>query len=228
MRSPEHLAAGQWESKCPSCGLPTEPIATREDKPLDPGSVYAISKRAQEELSLCIGRSYGIPVTILRFFNVYGSGQSLSNPYTGIITIFASRIKTGKPPLVYEDGLESRDFVHISDVVQGCVLAMTSDKAKGQIFNIGSGIPLGMLEMGRTMIREFGLGVEPQVIGKYRVGDIRHCHADLTRAREYLGYEPKVPFDEGMREFLDWAHGRESEDRLDVATRELEQRGLFR
>jgi len=228
MRTAEDLALGQWELKCPSCGRPVEPVPTREDKPLDPGSVYAISKRVQEDLSLCIGRSYGIPVVALRFFNVYGSGQSLTNPYTGIITIFASRIKSGEPPLIYEDGLESRDFVHVSDVVQGCVLAMTCDKAVGRICNIGSGIPLTVLDMARTMIREFRLSLEPEVIGKYRVGDIRHCHADLTQACECLGYEPKVTFEEGIREFLDWAQDRESEDRLDVATRELEQRGLFR
>jgi dTDP-L-rhamnose 4-epimerase len=228
LRNPEDLVAGRWEVRCPQCGSWAKPIPTREDKPLNPGSVYAISKRVQEDLALCIGQAYSIPVVALRFFNVYGSGQSLTNPYTGIITIFASRIKEGKPPLIYEDGQETRDFVHVSDVVQGCILAMETDRADYQIFNIGSGTFLSILDMAKIMIKELGVDLEPEVIGKYRVGDIRHCTADLTKAQQLLGYRPRVSFSEGIREFLAWARDCDSEDKLEQATRELEQRRLFR
>jgi dTDP-L-rhamnose 4-epimerase len=219
---------GEWEVRCPNCSRELQAVATDEDKPLRPGSVYAISKRDQEELSICIGEAYGIPTTAFRFFNVYGSGQSLTNPYTGIITIFASKIKNGEPPLIYEDGLESRDFVHVDDIVQALTLAINCEKAYYKVVNVGSGEALTVLDMARIMIREMGRDFEPQVIGKYRVGDIRHCHADLTRARELLGYEPRVSFQEGIREFFGWAKDRRSDDRLAAATAELEQRKLFR
>lgn len=226
-RPVEQLDKADWECHCPHCGRVAEPLATDEDKPLRPGSVYAISKRDQEELCLCVGQAYGIPTTALRFFNVYGSGQSLTNPYTGIITIFASKIRNGEAPLIYEDGLESRDFVHVDDVVQACALCLGGG-ADYEVVNVGSGIALSVLDMARIMVREMSQSMEPEVIGKYRVGDIRHCHADLTKARRRLGYEPKITFEAGIREFLAWAGGRESEDRLDAATSELEQRGLFR
>lgn len=228
LRTPEDLATGSWEVKCPICGRLVKPIPTREDKLLDPGSVYAISKCVQEDLAFCVGKAYGVPVVALRFFNVYGSGQSLTNPYTGIITIFASRIKNGDPPLVYEDGQETRDFVHVSDVVRGCILAMGTNKADYEVVNIGSGTFLSVLDMARIMVREFGADLKPEIIGKYRVGDIRHCTADLSKARRLLGYEPLMAFSEGIREFLSWARDRHSEDKLELATRELEERKLFR
>ncbi|MGB9587635.1 MAG: NAD-dependent epimerase/dehydratase family protein [Armatimonadota bacterium] len=228
LRTPEDLATGNWEAKCPICGKWVRPIPTREDKLLNPGSVYAISKRVQEDLALCVCKAYDVPVVVLRFFNVYGSGQSLTNPYTGIITIFASRIKNGDPPLVYEDGQETRDFVHVSDVVQGCILAMGTSKADYEVVNIGSGTFLSIVEMAGIIVREFGADLQPEIIGKYRVGDIRHCTADLSKARRLLGYEPRTSFSEGIREFLTWARDRHSEDRLELATRELEQRKLFR
>lgn len=227
-RTVERMDQGQWEAVCPICGAEVDQVPTREVKPLMPSSVYAVSKRGQEELLLCIGSAYDLPVTVLRFFNVYGSGQALGNPYTGIITIFASKIRNGEAPLIYEDGLESRDFVHVSDIAHACVLALQNPKAYGGVFNVGSGIPLSVLDMARTMVKEMGSDLEPEVIGKYRVGDIRHCYADLTRSRECLGYEPAVPFVEGIREFLDWFALSNSSDRLDVATDELKQRGLFR
>lgn len=227
-RSAEQMEKKDWEVRCPKCSLTAKPLPTDEDKPLRPGSVYAISKRDQEEMAICVGQSYGIPTTALRFFNIYGSGQSLTNPYTGIITIFASRIKQGNPPLIYEDGLETRDFVHVSDVVSACILAMESENADYQVVNVGSGTALSVLDMARIMIQELDADMEPEVISKYRVGDIRHCHADLTMASRVLGYEPAISFEEGIREFLLWARNSESVDMLATATAELEQRGLFR
>jgi dTDP-L-rhamnose 4-epimerase len=228
-RSPEQMDRGEWEVKCPTCSHELVPEPTDEDKPLKPGSIYAITKRDQEETCLCIGQAYGIPTTAFRFFNVYGSGQALGNPYTGIITIFAAKIRNGEAPLIYEDGLESRDFVHVSDVVQALTLAMRNPNADYQVMNVGSGEALTVLDMARVMIREMNAGpLEPAVIGKYRVGDIRHCHADLTRIGSLLGYSPGMSFDDGIKEFLAWAEGRESEDRLETATSELGRRGLFR
>jgi dTDP-L-rhamnose 4-epimerase len=227
-RSVERMDLGKWEAVCPHCGMEVEQIPTGEDKPLMPSSVYAVTKRTQEDLSLCIGTAYGIPVTVLRFFNVYGSGQALGNPYTGIITIFASKIRNGEAPLIYEDGLESRDFVHVSDVAKACALTLGNEKAYGRIFNVGSGVPLSVLDMARLMVRRMGAELEPKVIGKYRVGDIRHCYADLRNSREDLGYEPDITFEDGIQEFLDWFALSDSSDKLDVATDELKQRGLFR
>jgi len=227
-RTREQLIEADWDVHCPNCSARVECLPTDEDKPLQPGSVYAISKRAQEELCLCIGRAYKIPVKILRLFNVYGSGQSLTNPYTGIMTIFASKIKKAEPPLIYEDGLESRDFVHVMDVVNALVLAIENDRANYEAVNVGSGKALSVFEMACTMVRLMKAGLQPKVIGKYREGDIRHCYADLSKAHRLLGYQPMVSFEEGFIEFLNWAKDRPSEDRLATATAELEQRGLFR
>ncbi len=227
-RTQEQLKEADWNVHCPNCSATVESLPTDEDKPLKPGSIYAISKQAQEELCLCIGQAYKIPVTILRFFNVYGSGQSLINPYTGIISIFASKIKKTEPPLIYEDGLESRDFVHVKDVVNALVMTMENGRANFEAVNIGSGRALSVFEMANIMIRLKGIDLEPRIIGKYRIGDIRHCYADLTKARQILGYEPRVSFEEGIVEFLDWAEDKACEDRLAAATAELEQRGLYR
>ena len=227
-RTQEQLRVADWEVHCANCGAAAQCLPTNEDEPLRPVSVYAISKRAQEELCLCVGQAYKIPVRILRFFNVYGSGQSLTNPYTGILTIFASRIKKSEPPLIYEDGLESRDFVHVNDVVNALIMAVECGRANFEAVNIGSGRAVSVLEMANLMIRLKGMNLEPEIIGKYRIGDIRHCYADLAKAHRILGYEPTVSFEEGMIEFLDWTEDTASEDRLAVATAELEKRGLYR
>lgn len=227
-RNSDQMDQGRWEVYCTTCNSELKPLATDEAKPLQPGSVYAISKRDQEEMSICIGQAYGIPTTAFRFFNVYGSGQSLTNPYTGIITIFASRIRGGNAPLIYEDGLESRDFVHVDDIVQALVLALGNPNAAYEVMNVGSGVALSVLDMAKIMVREMGESYDPEVIGQYRVGDIRHCHADLTKIRKILGFEPKFSFEQGIREFLKWSEGKKSEDRLSTATEELKQRGLFR
>lgn len=227
-RSAEQMDRRLWEVYCPNCSAVLEPLPTDESKPVFPGSVYAISKYAQEELCMCVGRAYDIPVVILRFFNVYGSGQSLGNPYTGIMTIFATRIISGCPPLIYEDGKETRDFVHVFDVVRACILAMNSDKAVYQVVNVGSGKALSILDMACAMIREMGVTLEPEIIGKYRVGDIRHCYADIRYAEEVLRYQPQVTFEDGLREFLIWAQDQHAEDKLAAATAELEKHGLFR
>lgn len=226
-RSLDQLRNSHWNISCPKCSATLEPQPTNEEKPLQPGSIYAISKQVQEELCLCVGRAYNVPVTVLRFFNVYGPGQSLINPYTGIITIFAARIRERKPPEIYEDGLESRDFVYLTDITNALILALGNVSVYYETINVGSGRPLSVLEMAQTMLRAMQVDLEPVVIGKFRQGDIRHCYADLDKARRLLGYQPKVDFEEGIKKFLAWAANKPSEDKLSTATSELEQHGLF-
>ena len=205
-RSRQQLEEQRWEVGCPHCGGTVIPTATGEDKPLKPGSVYAISKRDQEEMCLSVGNAAGIPTVVLRYFNVYGPRQSLSNPYTGIISIFASHILRGKPPEIYEDGLESRDFVHDSDAVRATLLAMESDHAEGEIINVGTGRRLSILEVANILINKMNSDLVPQFTGKFRAGDVRHCYADVTKARGVLGFKAEIEFEDGVEDFLRWAY----------------------
>ena len=225
-RDEARMREGQWEPLCPHCLEPLSPEPTRESKPLQPASIYAISKKDQEEMALCIGRAYGIPTVSLRFFNVYGPRQSLSNPYTGAAAIFSSRALNGKPPLVYEDGLQRRDFIHVTDVVQALLLAMDNQEADGGAFNVGTGRPLSILEMAEIVCREVGPpGLRPVVTRRYRKGDILHCYADIGRIAA-LGFQPRVSFEAGIRELAEWVANQTAEDRLDEANAELQLRGL--
>ena len=203
-RSRQRLEEQRWEVGCPNCGEAVIPTATGEDKPLKPGSVYAITKRDQEEMCLSIGNAAGIPVIALRYFNVYGPRQSLSNPYTGIISIFTSRILRGKPPEIYENGLESRDFVHVSDVVRATLLALESDRAEGEIINVGTGRKLSILEVANILINKMSCNLLPEFTGKFRAGDVRHCYADVTKAQRVLGFKAEIEFEDGIEDFLRW------------------------
>ncbi|MEJ2598006.1 MAG: NAD-dependent epimerase/dehydratase family protein [Anaerolineales bacterium] len=186
VRSTQQLQQRQWELSCPSCGQALVPIPTSEEKPLQPTSVYAISKRDQEELCLSVGRAYDIPSVALRFFNVFGPGQAMSNPYTGVVAIFGSRLLNHKAPLIFEDGLQSRDFVHVSDIVQALLLALECETADYQAFNIGSGQPRTVNEVAQALAKALEVDITPQIVGQYREGDIRHCFADISKARELL------------------------------------------
>ena len=225
-RGEEQMREGQWEPFCPRCGGCLVPIPTGEGKGFQSSSIYAISKKDQEEMSLCVGKAYGLPTVALRFFNVYGPRQALSNPYTGAAAIFSSRALNGKPPLIYEDGLQTRDFVHVSDVAQALLLAMDRDEANFRAFNVGSGRPLAILDMARIICERVGPpGLQPEVAGSFRKGDIRHCYADISRLAA-LGYSPKVSFEDGVRELAEWVRQQTAEDRIDLATAELKRRGL--
>ena len=224
-RTSEQLYAGQWEPLCPTCRQKLQPGPTPETQPPDPQSIYAITKLNQEQVALLLDESYGLSVVALRFFNVYGPRQSLGNPYTGVIGTFLSRLKGGNPPRVYEDGQESRDFVHVSDVIRACLLSMERQEANGQIINIGSGKPITLYEVAETLSRVLD-GPEPIITGQFRVGYIRHCHADLTKARAILGYEPKVPFEVGVQDLVDQLSGQQWEDLSVIAEKELADRGL--
>ncbi len=229
IRPDSQLQKHRWEIICPGCGKKGIPQLTPETKPLFPTSIYAITKRDQEEMCLVNGRAYGIPTIALRFFNVYGPGQSLSNPYTGVAAIFSSRLSLGKAPLIFEDGHQSRDFVHVSDIVQACVLAMKRDDVKFGAFNVGTGRATSILEVAQILAREMKVKIQPVIAGKYRAGDIRHCVADISSIRKKLGYRPKVRFENGVRELVKWVRAQEGvKDGVEKATRELLDRKLAR
>jgi dTDP-L-rhamnose 4-epimerase len=225
-RSLEQVKAHRWEPEDDN-GEALLPIATPETKPPSLASVYALSKFDQERLCLLIGRSYNIATVALRFFNVYGPRQALSNPYTGVLAIFASRLLNGKPPLINEDGLQRRDFVSVYDVARACRLALEVPQAAGQVFNIGSGRNYTVREIAERIADALDKRrIEPEVTGKYRMGDIRHCFADITLARELLGYRPEVTLEEGLVSLAGWLEGQAAIDRAAEAGAELSARGL--
>jgi dTDP-L-rhamnose 4-epimerase len=223
-RALDQLRAGDWELHDADGGL-LEPVPTPEHKAPSLSSVYALSKYDQERLCLMIGRAYGIETVALRFFNVFGTRQSLSNPYTGVLAIFAARLLNGHAPLIFEDGLQRRDFVSVDDVVQACRLALDAPAAGGA-FNVGSGCSYTIREVAEMLSAILGLAIEPDVCGKYRVGDIRHCFADISAARRMLGYEPRVSLEDGLVALAEWLGSQAAEDRVDEASRELAERGL--
>jgi dTDP-L-rhamnose 4-epimerase len=208
-------------------GEPLEPVPTPETKPPSLSSIYALSKYDQERMSLIIGRAYKIPSVALRFFNVYGTRQALSNPYTGVMAIFASRLMNGNPPKIFEDGLQQRDFVSVKDIAQGCRLALEVPEADGQVFNVGSGDHYTIKSLAEKISEVMGMeDLEPEVTGKYRVGDVRHCFADISLARQVLGYQPRVSLESGLEELVSWLAGQQAVDRVDQASAELSARGL--
>lgn len=225
-RGLERLKAHDWEVR-DGRGHALAPVPTPESKAPCLSSVYALSKYDQERLCLMFGRAYSIPTVALRFFNVYGTRQALSNPYTGVLAIFASRLLNGNPPLIFEDGHQKRDFVHVSDVARACRLALEVEEARDQVFNIGSGRQYTVLEIARAMAEVLGReGIKPEVTGKYRVGDIRHCFADITLAQRVLGYKPQMPLEGGLIELSSWLEGQVACDRVAEAREELAARGL--
>jgi dTDP-L-rhamnose 4-epimerase len=225
-RTREQLLRRAWEPLDPG-GAPLEPVPTPERKAPALASVYALSKYDQERLCLMTGEAYGFPAVALRFFNVYGTRQALSNPYTGVLAIFAARFLNGRPPLVNEDGRQRRDFVSVHDVVEACRLALTVPGAAGQVFNVGSGRSFCVLEVAERLAEALGReDLLVEVTQRYRVGDIRHCFADITRARQVLGYSPKVTLEDGLSELSGWLAGQIAHDRVQEAGAELEARGL--
>jgi dTDP-L-rhamnose 4-epimerase len=204
------------------------PLPTPESKQPDLASVYALTKYDQERLCLVFGAAYDVPTVALRLFNVYGTRQALSNPYTGVLAIFASRLLNDRAPLVYEDGLQRRDFVSVHDVAHAFELALSQDGADGLAVNIASGESVTVLDIARGLARVLGKEIEPEVTGRHRLGDIRHCFADIALAREVLGFEPQHRRDEGMLEIAEWLATQSAEDRVDAAAEELRSRGLIR
>ena len=233
MRSLASLQAGEWEPSCPICSAPIQPVATPETCKTSPASVYAATKLAQEDLVRIAANAQGIPFLIYRLQNVYGEGQSLNNPYTGILSIFSNRIRQGKEIVLFEDGHESRDFVHVSDVAEAMTLGLTSDGGDGLTMNVGSGQQTSVETIARCLKKQFKDSSAPLISGQYRLGDIRHNYADITAIGRLLGFVPRVSLEEGIARFVAWVKTQDAvqngaEDGLDRANRELIERGLMK
>jgi dTDP-L-rhamnose 4-epimerase len=222
----ERRLTGSWDP-VDAQGRPLEPLPTPETKRPALASVYAISKYVQERLVLTVAPAYGMQATALRLFNVYGPGQALSNPYTGVLAIFASALSAGNAPQVFEDGAQRRDFVHVQDVARAFVLALQSPAAAGQVFNIGSGTAVSIQQVAEQIAAAMGRReVRPVLLGKARTGDIRHCFADIGLAQRVLGFAPRRSFADSLGELAEWVRGQQAVDRIAEAQRELEVRGL--
>ncbi len=227
-RSDERLARQRWEVPCARCGEDLAPAPTAESKAADLTSVYAATKKHQEDLCIAFGRAYGLPTLALRFFNVFGPRQSLSNPYTGVAAIFLGRLLAGQPPLVFEDGLQSRDFIDVRDVARAVVLSAESEQPGAQALNIGTGRPTSVLAVAELLARALGVTIAPERLGKFRAGDIRHCVCDPTRAQEVLGFSAEHTLAEGVGPLIEWCKGERPTDRVAEGLRELEAAGLVR
>ena len=225
-RTEAQLRRGQWEPRSAE-DTPLEPAPTPESKHPQLNSIYALNKYAQERMCLLMGRAYGIDAVALRLFNVYGTRQALSNPYTGVIAIFASRLLNGRRPLVFEDGLQRRDFIHVSDVARAFRMALEREEAAGRTLNIASGFNVTIEEIALRLAEALGRpDLRPRITGQFRVGDVRHCFADTELARRVLGFEARVPLEEGLRDLLPWLAGQVAVDRSEDAMDELARRGL--
>lgn len=223
------MAKGEFECKCPKTGAELELVATDESSLIHPSSIYGITKQVQEQMFLVMGKSLGIPAVAFRYQNVYGAGQSLSNPYTGILSIFSTRIKNNNPINIFEDGLESRDFVYVDDVVDATILGLEKEEANYQVFNVGLGEAIDVLRVANTLKKAYGSDVPVTVSGNYRLGDIRHNYADLTRIKSLLGFEPKISFDEGIGRFTNWVNNQEvQEDTYQKSVEEMKAKGLYK
>jgi dTDP-L-rhamnose 4-epimerase len=224
-RDTEQLREKRWDVCCPECRGRLEALPTSEDKPLQCSSIYALGKKDQEEMCLLFGRTYGMPVLALRYFNIYGTRQALSNPYTGVAAIFASRLLNRRAPMIFEDGEQLRDFVSIHDVVRANMLALES-AAKDVALNIGSGQAITISQVARTLSESLQIVVPSEISGKYRAGDIRHCFGEISRAHSVLGYSPAHQFADGVGELANWLRSQSAEDRVQFAAERLSAFGL--
>jgi len=223
------MAKGEFNLVCDECNEPLELLATDEDSKVHPSSIYGITKQQQEQMILLMGKTLNIPAVALRYQNVYGPGQSLSNPYTGILSIFSTRLLNGNDIDIYEDGQESRDFVFIDDVVNATIIALEKKEANNQIFNVGSGVATSVSEVADLLKSLYNSDVKISVSGKYRLGDIRHNYADLSKIRNTLGFSPKFDFISGITLFVNWVKTQEvMEDKYEISIQELENKGLIK
>lgn len=223
------MAKGDFECHCPKCGGRVSLVATTEDSAIHPSSVYGIGKQVQGQLVHLICKNIGIESVSFRYQNVYGPGQSLTNPYTGILSIFSNRIKSHKEINIFEDGKETRDFVYIEDVVDATIAGMVVPEANGHVFNVGTGIATDVLTVAQTLCKHYGINVPLTVSGNYRLGDIRHNYADITLAKRILGFEPKWSFDAGIKQFTDWVNRQKLQtDNYEASLEEMKRKGLFK
>ncbi|MBI2559302.1 GDP-mannose 4,6-dehydratase [Candidatus Woesearchaeota archaeon] len=227
LRDEGQMSKKEWEVKCPKCISVLKPIPTTEEKKQDINSIYALTKKDQEDMCLMVGKSYGIKAVALRYFNVYGPRQSLSNPYTGVAAIFLSRIKNNKQPVIFEDGLQTRDFISVHDIVSANLLAMESNSANYEIFNVGTGNQITIKSIAEALAKLCNKDIKPSITHNFRRGDVRHCFADITKIKNKLGFSPKISFEDGMRELVQWSETAASYDKVSIATEELKKKGLL-
>ncbi|MFX1519431.1 MAG: NAD-dependent epimerase/dehydratase family protein [Promethearchaeota archaeon] len=229
LRSTEQMKRKEWQLRCPKCEKIATPTPTNEEKPLNPTSIYAMSKHHQEEMCLLIGETYGIPTIALRYFNVYGPRQALSNPYTGVVAIFSSRILNGNQPILYEDGNMKRDFIHVKDIAHANLLALKSNNADYRAYNIGTGTYITIKDLAKLILENYNSTISPVISNTFRIGDVRHCYADISLAKKYLGFIPRIKLTEGLKDLLQWVSELDKEqvvDKFDTAEAELEKKGL--
>lgn len=228
-RKDEDMEKGDFECKCPKCGRDVELVATTEDSAIHPSSVYGIAKQVQGQLVHLVCKSIGVESVSFRYQNVYGPGQSLSNPYTGILSIFSTQIKNHHPLNIFEDGKETRDFVYIDDVADATILGMEVAEANGHVFNIGTGVATDVLTVAKTLCEKYKIQVPIQVSGNYRIGDIRHNFADISLAKKILGFKPKWSFSEGIGAFTKWVNKQDvQEDKYETSIEEMKKKGLYK
>lgn len=226
LRDEKKLAKKDLAVYCPVCGNRVKPVPTNEETIQNSNSIYAIGKKEQEEMMITFGRAYGIPAVAMRYFNVYGPRQSLSNPYNGVAAIFMSRIKNHKAPLINEDGEQSRDFVHVYDVIDANVAALENKKGDYQVFNVGAGSPVSIREVAELLIKIYKSHLKPEITYKVRKLDVRHCYADISKIKRLLGWVPRISIEKGLKELIDWGRNEKAVDKVDFAFRELAKRGL--
>ena len=228
-RSEESLSLGDFHVKCPICCENVEAVATTEDAMIHPSSIYGFTKYGQENMCMIMGQALQIPVVALRYQNVYGPGQSLKNPYTGILSIFSTRIKNGNDLVIFEDGLESRDFVYIDDVVEATIRSLESERANNQILNVGTGEATAVTAVANHLIGNYQSDVKSSISGQYRIGDIRHNFAGMTKTAELLGFQPKYSFEKGIQAFVEWVNKQEvEEDQYEKSISEMKEKGLYK
>ena len=228
-RKDKDMAKRDFECHCPKCGGKLKLVATTEDSAIHPSSVYGIAKQVQGQLLHLVCPTIGVESVSFRYQNVYGPGQSLSNPYTGILSIFSTRIKNHNGINIFEDGMETRDFVYIDDVVDATILGLEVPEANGYAFNVGTGVATNVLTVAKTLCQKYGIEVPITVSGNYRLGDIRHNYADISLARKILGFEPQWNFNDGITQFCKWVDKQDiKEDLYDASIEEMKNKGLYK
>ena len=228
-RKDEDMSKGDFTVKCPTCNANAKLLATDENSKIHPSSIYGITKQVQEQMFMVMGKTLNIPTVAFRYQNVYGAGQSLSNPYTGILSIFSTRIKNGNDINIFEDGKESRDFVYIDDVVDATILGIEKDEANYEVFNVGLGLAIDVNKVASTLVKEYKSNSKISISGNYRLGDIKDNYADLTKIQTKLGFKPKVDFEEGIKRFTKWVNAQEVvEDQYEKSINEMKEKGLYK
>jgi dTDP-L-rhamnose 4-epimerase len=227
LRTEDQMARGDWELHCPICGKMVKPLPTDEAKPQICNSIYALTKKDQEDMVLMWGNAYKVPTVALRFFNVYGPRQALSNPYTGVCAIFMSRIKNGNPPVIYEDGEQTRDFISVKDIARACIMAMNYEEADYQVFNVGTGKPTSVKRVAEILTQIYGNPIAPEITRNFRKGDVRHCISNPSKIARTIGFRSEIDFISGMKELVEWTETVKAEDRFEIATSELKGKGLI-